>query len=106
TDRGGPWHRLLHSYHGTPAQLLEDQLSAAAQFDRPGWARLALAPGAAPDGRGPAPPAPHAEGRGAARPVLRGRPPYEPAAPRGNLEVAELLRAAGAGAPAVADVDE
>ena len=87
TDRGGPWHRLLHSYHGTPAQLLEDQLSAAAQFDRPGWARLALAAGADPDGRG------------TAHPVLHGRTPYETAVHRGNLEVAELLRAAGATAP-------
>ena len=94
TDRGGPWHRLLHSYHGMPAQLLEDQLSAAAQFDRPGWARLALAAGADPDGRG------------TAHPVLHGRTPYETAVHRGNLEVAELLRAAGATAPEVADVDE
>ena len=94
TDRDGPWHRLLRSSHGTPAQLLEDQLSAAAQFDRPGWARLALAAGADPDGRG------------TAHPVLHGRTPYETAVHRGNLEVARLLRAAGATAPAVADVDE
>ena len=87
TDRGGPWHRLLRSDQGTPAQLLDDQLSAAAQFDRPGWARLALAAGADPDGRG------------TEHPVLHGRTPYEIAVHRGNLEVAELLRAAGATAP-------
>ena len=94
TDQDGPWHRLLNSYHGMPAQLLEDQLSAAAQFDRPGWARLALAAGADPDGRG------------TAHPVLHGRTPYATAVHRGNLEVAELLRAAGATAPDVADVAE
>lgn len=93
TDRDGPWHRLLRSYHGTPAQLLDDQLSAAAQFDRPGWARLALGAGADPDGRG------------TEHPVLHGRTPYEIAVHRGNLEVAAVLRAAGATAPPVDDVE-
>lgn len=51
-DRGGPWHARLNSAHGTPAQLLEDQLVAAAFENRPEWARLALAAGADPGGLG------------------------------------------------------
>lgn len=92
TDRGGPWHRLLRSYHGTPAQLLDDQLSVAAWHGRPAWARLALAAGARPDSRG------------TEHPMFQGRTPYEIAVDRGNLDVAELLRAAGASVPPVDEV--
>jgi ankyrin repeat protein len=84
---GGPWRALLRSAHPTPRQLLEDQLSVAAEGDRPEWARLALAAGADPDGRGTRHPARH------------GRTPYELAVARGNREVAALLRAAGATVP-------
>ena len=84
TDRGGPWHARLGSSQGTPAQLLEDQLSVAAAENRPTWARLALDAGAAPDGRG------------TAHPIRGGMAPYELALRRGNREVADLLLAAGA----------
>jgi Ankyrin repeats (3 copies) len=92
-DRSGPWHRLLGSYHGTPAQLLDDQLSYAAHYGRPSWALLALAAGADPDGRG------------TEHPIFHGGTPYQLAVHRGNLEVAELLRAAGATAPPLDDVE-
>jgi ankyrin repeat protein len=94
TDKGGPWHVRLNSGHGTPAQLLEDQLSVAAAEDRPEWARLALAAGADPDGQG------------TRHPLRYGLAPYELAVRRGNREVAELLRAAGATMPAQDPVDE
>ncbi|HYH51101.1 MAG TPA: ankyrin repeat domain-containing protein [Acidimicrobiia bacterium] len=87
TGRGGPWHARLNSAHGTPAQLLEDQLVAAAFENRPEWARLALAAGADPDGTG------------TRHPLRLGLTPYEAAVRRGNREVAELLRAAGATVP-------
>lgn len=83
-DQAGPWQVLLGSSQGTPAQLLEDQLSVAASDDRPEWARLALAAGADPDGRG------------TRHPVRHGLTPYELAVRRGNREVAEVLLAAGA----------
>ena len=73
--------------------MLEDQLSIAAQYDRPGWARLALTAGADPDGRG------------TRHPQLGGRTPYAIAVHRGSREVAELLLAAGASAPDVDDVE-
>lgn len=87
TDRGGPWHARLNSGHGTPAELLEDQVVTAAFEDRVEWARLALAAGADPDGLGT---------RHPLRYHLR---PLEAAIRRGNREVAEVLRAAGATAP-------
>ena len=94
TDRGGPWHARLDSSHGTPAQLLEDQLAAAAFEDRPEWARLALAAGADPDGLG------------TRHPLRYGLTPYEAAVRRGNREVADLLAAAGAAVPALDPVEE
>ena len=84
TDRRGPWHARLHSGHGTPAQLLEDQLSVAASENRPEWARLALA--AVPIRMGWA--------RGI-RSGMASRP-HELAVRRGNREVAGILLAAGA----------
>ena len=87
TDRRGPWHARLASAHGTPARLLEDQLLVAAWEDRPSWARLALAAGADPDGRG------------TRHPQHLGLTPIALALRRGNLEVAELLRRAGATPP-------
>ena len=93
TDRGGPWHARLNSGHGTPAQLLEDQLVAAAFDNRPEWARLALAAGADPDGLG------------TRHPLRLGLTPYEAAVRRGNREVAELLRAAGATVPPLDPVE-
>ena len=93
TDRGGPWHARLNSGHGTPAQLLEDQLGVAAFENRPEWARLALAAGADPDGLG------------TRHPLRLGLTPYEAAVRRGNREVAELLRAGGATVPALEPVE-
>ncbi len=93
SDRDGPWHRRLRSYHGTPSQLLDDQLSIAAHYGRPGWARLALAAGAHPDGRG------------TEHPVFHGRTPVQIALDRGNRDVAELLLAAGATATPLDDVE-
>lgn len=87
TDRGGPWHARLNSGHGTPAELLEDQVVAAAFENRVEWARLALAAGANPDGRG------------TRHPLRYDLTPLEAAIRRGNREVAEVLRAAGATAP-------
>ena len=93
TDRGGPWHARLNSGHGTPAQLLEDQLGVAAFENRPEWARLALAAGADPDGLG------------TRHPLRLGLTPYGAAVRRGNREVAELLRAGGATVPALEPVE-
>jgi hypothetical protein len=90
---GGPW-AALQGGPGAPRALLEDQLSVAAEHDRPEWARLALAAGADPDGLG------------TRHPVRHGLRPYELAVRRGNREVAELLRAAGAAVPAADPVDE
>ena len=84
SDRDGPWHRRLRSYHGTAAQLLEDVLSYAARYDRPSWARLALAAGADPDGLG------------TQHPQFGRRTPLDTAVHQGSRAVAELLRAAGA----------
>jgi ankyrin repeat protein len=94
TGRGGPWHVRLESAHGTPAQLLEDQLVAAAFENRPEWARLALAAGADPDGVG------------TRHPLRYGLTPYDAATRRGNREVAALLAAAGATVPALDPVEE
>lgn len=94
TDRDGPWQTRLQSHQGTPAQLLEDQLSVAATEDRPIWARLALAAGADPDGRG------------TRHPVRGGASPLELAVSRGNREVARLLLDAGATPSPLDDVDE
>ncbi|MEO6120842.1 MAG: ankyrin repeat domain-containing protein [Acidimicrobiales bacterium] len=93
TDRGGPWHARLHSGHGTPAELLEDQLSVAASADRPGWARLALASGADPDGRG------------TRHPVHHGLSPHDLALRRGNRAVAQILVDAGATVKPLDSVD-
>lgn len=87
TDRGGPWHARLNSGHGTPAQLLEDQVVAAAFENRVEWARRALAAGANPDGLG------------TRHPLRYDLTPLEAAIRRGNREVAEVLRAAGATEP-------
>lgn len=94
TDRGGPWHARLRSGHGTPAQLLEDQLSVAALGNRPEWARLALAAGADPNGRG------------TMHPIHQGLTPYDLAVRRGNREVADILLAAGAVRTPLDPVDE
>ena len=94
TDRDGPWHRRLRSYHGTPAQLLEDVLSYAARYDRLSWARLALAAGADPDGHG------------TRHPQFGGRTPFDNAVRQGSRAVAELLQAAGAAPVAADEVDE
>jgi ankyrin repeat protein len=94
SGQGGPWHARLNSCHGTPAQLLEDQLVIAAFEDRPEWARLALAAGADPDGLG------------TRHPLRLGRTPYEAAVRQGNREVADILRAAGAAVPPLDPVDE
>jgi ankyrin repeat protein len=94
TDRGGPWHARLNSAHGTPAQLLEDQLSVAAAGNRPEWARLALAAGADPDGRG------------TMHPLYQGLTPYDLAVRRGNREVADILLTAGATPTPLHPVDE
>ncbi|WP_250556884.1 ankyrin repeat domain-containing protein [Pseudonocardia lacus] len=90
-DGSGPWTALLRQ---RPAALLEDQLSVAAEHDRPEWARLALAAGADPDGLG------------TRHPIRHGLRPYELAIGRGNREVAELLRAAGATVPRTDPVDD
>ena len=94
TDRGGPWHARLNSAHGTPAALLEDQVVVAAFENRPEWARLALAAGADPDGLG------------TRHPLRYGLTPYEAAVRRGNREVAEVLRAAGATVPELDPVED
>ena len=66
---------------------------AAAFDDRPEWARLALAAGADPDGLG------------TRHPLRLGLTPYEAAIRLGNREVAEILLAGGATAPALDPVE-
>jgi ankyrin repeat protein len=91
--KGGPWHTRLRSGHGTPAELLEDQLLVAAFEGRAEWARLALDAGADPDGLG------------TRHPARKGLTPLEAATRQGNREVAALLLAAGAAPVALDPVD-
>jgi hypothetical protein len=91
TDRGGPWHRCCTATTARRPTAGRPTVGAA-QFDRPagrGWRWP----------RAPTPTVRHRAPRAARPYALRDRRP-----PR-ELEVAELLRAAGAAAPAVADVD-
>ena len=85
---GGPWRRALGTAHVDPADLTAEVLQHAAEAGLPSRVRLALAHGADPDRR-------------ARHPVFGGRTPYEGAVRNGNLEIAELLAAAGAGTDGV-----
>jgi len=83
TATGGPWHARLAPAHPTPRELLEDLLVSAAAHGMAGRVRLALAHGAAPDGRG------------TRHPIHEGRGAYELAMLEGDREVAALVEPPG-----------
>ena len=85
---GGPWHRRLGPALQSPDELVAEALQHAAESGLVARARLLLERGADPDAPG-------------THPVYRGRRPYEGAVLHGNLEIARLLAAAGAGTDAV-----
>ncbi|MEJ7583645.1 MAG: ankyrin repeat domain-containing protein, partial [Acidimicrobiales bacterium] len=80
---GGPWRRLLGPAHHSPGDLVAEALQHAAEAGLIERARLLLARGADPN-------------RPGLHPGFAGRHPYEGAVLHGNLEMAELLGAAGA----------
>ncbi|HET8536033.1 MAG TPA: ankyrin repeat domain-containing protein [Solirubrobacteraceae bacterium] len=81
---GGPWHRLLAPAHATPAEMLEDQLIAAAHHGFTSRVRLLLDHGVDP------------EGLGTRHPIYQGRSPSEDAAISGHPEIVAMLARAGA----------
>ncbi|GAA5157976.1 ankyrin repeat domain-containing protein [Pseudonocardia eucalypti] len=86
---GGPWHRRMAPIHPTPARLLQDALLHAASEGLANRVRLLLEAGA------------DVRGLGTEHPIMGGRNAYELAMLSGNVEIAELLRAAGAEADPV-----
>ena len=88
----GRWYRLFGERLESPRQLLEDLTMAAAGLGFTSRVRRLLALGVDPDGTG------------SRHPIYEGRTPVQEAARRGNPEVVEMLRAAGA-VSALDDVD-
>lgn len=84
---GGPWHRRMAPIHPTPAQLLQDALLHAASEGLANRVRLLLEAGV------------DVRGLGTEHPIMGGRNAFELAMLSGNVEIAELLRAAGAADP-------
>ncbi len=84
TGGGGPWHARLAPNHGTPAQLVEDELIKAAAGNRPRLARLVLDHGV------------DVNGHGTNHPIFEGLTAWELAVLNGHTEVVEVLEAAGA----------
>lgn len=80
---GGPWRRRLVHEHQSPTEIVGDLLQHAAEASLVDRTRLLLARGVDPNGRG-------------THPSYEGRSPYESAVLFGNLEIADLLAAAGA----------
>lgn len=80
---GGPWHQRLQPNHPAPRELIAEALAQAADAGLVRRARLLLAHGADPNGRG-------------LHPAFGGRTAYEGAVLHGNTDVAALLAAAGA----------
>ncbi len=81
---GGPWAARLAPLTQSPQRLVDEELHTAALRGLPRRAALLLARGADVGSRG-------------GHPVFGGRTAYETAVANGNVEVAELLAAAGAG---------
>ncbi|GAB3827827.1 ankyrin repeat domain-containing protein [Kribbella italica] len=81
---GGPWHQRLTVAHPTASQLLEDELVFASSEGLVDRARLVLAAGVDP------------EGRGTEHPVFCGHRAFELASVQGHTAIADLLRDAGA----------
>lgn len=80
---GGPWRRRLLREHQTPAEIVGEALQHAAEAGLINRARLLVARGVGPNGKG-------------THPGYQGRSPYEGAVLHGNLEIAGLLASAGA----------
>ncbi|WP_211261314.1 ankyrin repeat domain-containing protein [Pseudonocardia acaciae] len=81
---GGPWHQRMGPMHPTPAKLLQDALLHAAAEGLPNRVRLLLTAGV------------DVHGLGTEHPITAGWDAYELAMLSGNMEVAGLLREAGA----------
>jgi hypothetical protein len=80
---GGPWRSRLPLEHQTPTEIVGEALQHAAEAGLISRARLLVARGVDPNGKG-------------TRPGYQGRRPYEGALLHGNLEIAALLALAGA----------
>ena len=89
---GGPWHRRLGETHPTPKEMIDEELVKAAAMGRSNRVRLMLEAGADPGARG-------------AHPMHRGRTASELAIFNGNSEIATMLEAAGAHAPALTPLE-
>jgi len=91
-DRPSPWRDRLGATYPSPYEMLTEQLRVAADHGFTERARLLLAHGVDPDGRG-------------YHPIYGGALPYELAVRTGHPEIAEMLAAAGARTAGVDDVD-
>lgn len=80
---GGPWRRMLGGAHQSPAEIAAEALQHAAEAGLAQRTRLLLARDVDPN-------------RPGTHPLYEGRRPYDGAVLHGNLEVADLLAAAGA----------
>ncbi len=80
---GGPWRRLLIHGHQSPVEIAAEALQHAAEAGLEQRTRLLLSRGVNPDEPG-------------THPGYAGRRPYDGAILHGNLELADLLAAAGA----------
>lgn len=85
---GGPWRRLLGTEHQSPVEIAGEALQHAAEQGLERRVRLLLARGVDPNEAG-------------THPGYQGRSPYEGAIVHGNLEIADLLAAAGGATAAV-----
>ena len=86
---GGPWRRRLGHAHQTPVEIAAEALQHAAEAGLEQRTRLLLRRGVDPNEPG-------------THPGYQGRRPYEGAVVNGNIEIAELLAAAGAETSSVA----
>jgi len=80
---GGPWRRRLPLEHQTPTEIAGEALQHATEAGLINRARLLVARGVDPSGKG-------------THPGYQGRSPYESAVLHGNLGIAALLASAGA----------
>jgi hypothetical protein len=80
---GGPWRRALPVEHQSPAEIAAEALQFAAEAGLVQRVRLLLDRGIDPNVAG-------------THPSYRGRSPYRGAVLHGNLQIAQLLHAAGA----------
>ncbi len=88
---GDPWHARLAPTHAGARENAEDALTWSALYGFPGRVRLLLGAGVDPDGRG------------TRHPILKGATGLGLALLHGHVEIADLLREAGAREPELDD---